>query len=151
MIKTLLLLAAILIIAALSFYAGSLLFKLRNQNRLRALKTQKRIANITESIQTIASAVDQQQCNLSEGCIRIFHLLESLPVINKPDFSLQFKGVYQLYQEVKSLPTHEARKQQTKAERFKQDLHREALEAELETQILADMQRLKSFDIQALV
>mgnify|MGYP000075704825 FL=1 len=108
------LLVAISVIAGLAFYTGSLLFKLRAQQQLRNQKTQKRIDNISESIQTIAKALDQQQCNLSEGCIRLFHLLEALPVKNKPDFSLQFPGLYSLYYKVKNLPTHETRNSQPK-------------------------------------
>ena len=141
------LLVAIIIVAGLTFYTASLLFKLRAQQQLRNQKTQKRIHNISESIQTIAKALDQQQCNLSEGCIRLFHLLEALPVKNKPDFSLQYTGLYSLYDKVKDLPTHEIRKTQSKSETKKQDLQREELEAELETQILKDVSVLKSFSI----
>jgi hypothetical protein len=141
------LLVAISVIAGLAFYTGSLLFKLRAQQQLRNQKTQKRIDNISESIQTIAKALDQQQCNLSEGCIRLFHLLEALPVKNKPDFSLQFPGLYSLYYKVENLPTHETRKSQTKTETKHQDLQREELEAQLESQILKDVAVLKTFGI----
>ena len=76
-------LVALAIIAGLSFYAGYLVFRLRTQQKLRKQKTQQRINKIFQSIQTIAKTLEQQQCNLSEGCIRIFHLLEALPVKNK--------------------------------------------------------------------
>ena len=141
------LLVAISVVAGLAFYTGSLLFKVRAQQLLRNQKTQERIDNISESIQTIAKALDQQQCNLSEGCVRLFHLLEALPVKNKPDFSLQFSGLYSLYYKVKDLPTHEIRKYQTKAETKQQDLQREELEAQLESQILKDVAVLKTFAI----
>jgi hypothetical protein len=141
------LLVALSVVAGLAFYAGSLLFKLRTQQQLRKQKTQKRIDNISESIQTIAKALEQQQCNLSEGCIRLFHLLEALPVNNKPDFSQQFTGLYSLYTQVKDLPTHEARKVQSKKETKQQDLQREELEAQLESQILNDVSMLKTFVI----
>ena len=141
------LLIGISVVAGLVFYTGSLLFKLRAQQQLRNQKNQKRIDNISESIQTIAKALDQQQCNLSEGCIRLFHLLEALPVKNKPDFSLQFPGLYSLYYKVKNLPTHESRKSQTKTETKQQDLQREELEAQLESQILKDVAVLKTFVI----
>ena len=48
---------------------------------------------------------------------------------------------------MKDLPTHEIRKTQSKSETKKQDLQREELEAELETQILKDVSVLKSFSI----
>ena len=141
------LLVALFIVAGLAFYAGSLLFKLRTQQQLRYQKTQQRIRKISESIQTIAKALEQQQCNLSEGCIRLFHLLEALPVKDKPDFSQQFSGLYSLYNHVKDLPTHEARKAQPKKQTKQQDLQREELEAQLETQILNDVAVLKTFTI----
>ena len=140
-----LLLIALLIVVGLVAYAGLLISKLRTQQILRKQKTQKRIDKISVSIQTIAKALDQQQCNLSEGCIRLFHLLESLPVKDKPDFSKQFKGLYSLYEQVKDFPTHDVRKLQGKDVTKKQDLQREELEAQLESQILNDVSVLKTF------
>ena len=145
--NTVFLFVALAIIASLAFYAGSLLFKLRSQQQVRNQKTQLRIANISQSIQTIAKALEQKQCNLSEGCIRLFHLLEALPVKNKPDFSQQFTGLYSLYEQVKDLPTHEARNTLTKIIIKQQDLQREVFEAQLESQILNDVSVLKTFVI----
>ena len=138
-------LVALAIIAGLSFYAGNLVLRLRTQQKLRKQKTQQRINKIFQSIQTIAKTLEQQQCNLSEGCIRIFHLLEALPVKNKPDYSQQFIGIYSLYNQVKDFPTHDVRKAQSKIETKKQDLQREELEAQLESQILRDVSVLKTF------
>jgi hypothetical protein len=114
---------------------------------VRNQKTQQRVDNISESIQTIAKALEQQQCNLSEGCIRLFHLLEALPVKDKPDFSQQFTGLYSLYEQVKDFPTHDVRKSQSKNETKQQDLQREELEAQLEYQILKDVSVLKTFAV----
>jgi hypothetical protein len=141
------LLVAFAVVAVLAFYAGSLLFKLRAQQQLRNEKTQKRVDNISQSIQTIAKALDQQQCNLSEGVVRLFHLLEALPIKDKPDFSQEFKGLYSLYAQVKDLPTHEARKEQTKKVTKQQDLQREELEAQLDSQILKEVSVLKTFAV----
>jgi hypothetical protein len=135
------------IVVILAFYAGSLIFKLRAQRKVRNQKTQQRVDNISESIQTIAKALEQQQCNLSEGCIRLFHLLEALPVKDKPDFSQQFTGLYSLYEQVKDFPTHDVRKSQSKSETKQQDLQREELEAQLEYQILKDVSVLKTFAV----
>lgn len=142
-----LLLIALSIVAGLAFYTGSLLFRLKAQLNRREQKTRQRIVTISESIQTIAHAVEQQQCNLSEGCIRVYHLLEGLPVKDKPDFSLKFPNLYSLYLQIKDLPTHQARKEQSKVETRNQDLKREALEAQLETDILREMSVLKRFSI----
>jgi hypothetical protein len=140
-------LIALSVVAGLVFYAGSLIFKLRMQQKLRDQKTQQRIDNISQSIQTIAKALEQQQCNLSEGCIRLFHLLEALPLKDKPDFSKKFTGLYTLYAHVQDLPTHDDRKAQSKKEIKHQDLQREELEAQMETQILKDVSVLKKFSI----
>jgi hypothetical protein len=140
-------LIALFIVSVLTFYAGSLLFRLRTQKQVRNKKIQQRIHKISESIQTIAKALDQQQCNLSEGCIRLFHLLEALPIKDKPDFSLKFTGLYSLYDQVKDLPTHEIRRAQTKKQTKEQDMKREELEAQLESQILKDVSILKTFSI----
>ena len=142
---------AFLIVVGLVIYAGFLMFKLRTQKKLRQQKTQQRIVKISVSIQTIAKALEQQQCNLSEGCIRLFHLLESLPITEKPDFSRQFKGLYSLYEQVKDFPTHDVRNSQGKIETKKQDLQREELEAQLEPQILRDVSVLKSFVVQSFL
>lgn len=140
-----LLLAALIIVAGLAFYAGSLLFKLKAQQQLRRQKTQQRVENITLSIQTISKALEQQQCNLSEACIRIFHLLEILPILDKPDFSKEFPALYSLYDQIKDLPTHQARKAQSKKDTKQQDLRREELESQLESKILAEVATLTTF------
>ena len=140
-------LVALSIVVGLTSYAGYLIFKLRIQQKLRSQKIQYRIDNISESIQTIAKALDQQQCNLSEGCIRLFHLLEALPIKDKPDFSQQFRGLYSLYEQVKDFPTHDVRKLQSKRETKHQDLQREEIEAQLESQILNDVLVLKTFTV----
>lgn len=147
MMSTILLVIGLVIIAALAFYAGSLLYKLQRQRQLRIQNTRQRIDNISQSIQTISLAMEQQQCNFSEGCIRLIHLLEALPVLNKPDYSVQFVGLYSLFNKVKDLPTHEARKSQSKAATKTQDIAREELESQLESQILKDVAVLKSFVI----
>ena len=138
---------AFLIIAGLAFYAGKLLFQLRrqtqNQQRIRA----NRIANIVESIETIAHAVEQQQCNLSEGAIRLVNLLESLPVKNPPKCAQDYPALYELFCLVRELPTHENRARLSREVRIKQDSEREEQEARLESKILAEVTSLRNFNI----
>ena len=138
---------ATLIIAGLAFYAGSLLFKLKAQQQLKDKTTEQRIIKISESIQTIALAIEQQQCNLSEGCIRLFHLLEALPVLDKPNYSELYPNLHALYNEVKDLPTHEARQAQSKFKTRQQDFQREEMEAKLESKILSEIASLTKFSI----
>jgi hypothetical protein len=53
---------ALLIILALGFYAGKLLFMLKQQKERQEAARQSRVATITESIIVIAKAMEQQQC-----------------------------------------------------------------------------------------
>ncbi|MEP2650755.1 MAG: DUF2489 domain-containing protein [Paraglaciecola sp.] len=143
----LLLIISMIVIAGLSFYAGSLLFKLQSQKRQRENTTKLRIEKIVESIQTISLAIEQQQCNLSEGCIRLVHLLECLPVSNKSKVSDQYPAIYELFLAVEHLPTHEKRKAQSKKDTYQQDLFREEIEATLATKILNEVSSLTKFTI----
>lgn len=139
------LLTALVIVSALAFYAGSLLFKLKKQNLDKQNITNKRIQKITESIQTIAKAVQQEQCNLSEASIRLCHLLEGLPIIDKPDYSIKYPNLHALFNEIKDLPTHQDRKNQTKLETRKQDYHRQRLEDKLAENIKTEIDLLTNF------
>lgn len=143
--KFIILLFAIGIIAALAWYAGTLLFKLKQQKHNVQTMTSQRMDTISESIRVIALAMEQQQCNLSEGCIRLYHLLEALPLEEKTNLWDRYTGIYSLYSEVKDLPTHQARSQLSREERKCQDRQREEKEALFESQILVDAASLKSF------
>lgn len=137
----------LVIVLPLGFYAGSLLYRLRAQSQKNKQRTTERIDKIVESITTIASAMNQQQCNMSEGCIRLYHLLEALPLVERPDYSSIYAGVYSLYNDVKELASHEARAGLSAQERHAQDTFREEREALLETAILRDVNQLRRFSI----
>ncbi|MEO9943729.1 MAG: DUF2489 domain-containing protein [Paraglaciecola sp.] len=143
----LLFIIALIVIGALAFYAGSLLFQLKVQTQRKENTAKLRIEKIIESIQTIALAIEQQQCNLSEGCIRLVHLLECLPVSNKPNVNEQYPALYELFIAVEHLPTHDKRKAQSKKETFKQDVFREELEAKLSSKILNEVSTLTKFTV----
>lgn len=133
------------VIVSLGIYAGQLLSKLKVQKEKQQQKREERLVNINQSIQTIAFAMLQQQCNLSEGAIRIFKILESVPIIPLPDYGAQYPALFKLYEHVKELPTHEARNQLSKKERRLQDRDREQQESELESQILHELESLRDF------
>lgn len=136
---------AALIIAVLGWYAGKLLSQLQQQNKRQQRARQARVENISQSIQTIAFAMMQQQCNLSEGAIRICRLLESLPIQPLPNYPEMYPQIHLLFEHVKHLPTHEERARLTKSERRKQDKAREQKESELESSILQELQKLRVF------
>lgn len=138
---------ALLILAGLAFYAGRLLFQLRQQTQKQQRIRASRIANIIESIETIAHAVQQQQCNLSEGAIRLVNLLESLPVENPPKCVEDYPALHELFSFVRDLPTHQDRAKLPRDIRRKQDTTREEQEAKLESKILAEVATLRSFNV----
>lgn len=138
---------ALLIIVGLGFYAGKLLFQLKQQKQRQAKARQDRVDNITLSIRTIALAMEQQQCDLSEGVIRLCNLLDAIPLLPQPDYPGLYPAIHGLYDSIKHYPTHEARNQLTKQERRKQDRERENIAAQYETDILKELQTLKSLTL----
>jgi hypothetical protein len=141
----LIVIAALCIILALGFYAGRLLFLLKQQNQRQQKAKNERIETITESVFTIAKAMEQQQCDLSEGVIRIVNLLDALPLNTPPDYKNKFPHIHALFIEVSGFAILEKRQQLTKAERRKQDIAREQIEAEYETRVLSELDGLKMY------
>jgi len=134
----------LVVILVLGFYAGKLLFQLKAQKERQNKARQTRIDNITESIRTISLAMEQQQCNLSEGVIRICNLLDAMPITPQPDYVAEYPSIHQLYEKIQRFDTHEARNSLPKTERRKQDTEREQLESEYETLVLTEVGLLKS-------
>lgn len=133
------------IIAGLAFYAGRLLFMLRQQQQRQARARASRIDSITQSIQTIAMAMSQQQCDLSEGVIRICNLLNALPLDPQPAYSNLFPHIHGLFNKVDHFATHEARMALSKQERRQQDKTREEIESQYENQVLEELEKITNF------
>jgi hypothetical protein len=121
------------IIAGVSFYAFKLLRKLREQNTLIKQAKIARTKRLKESMVIIAKAMQNGDCNHSEGVIRLSMLL--LP------FGQPYQAMYALYNIVKEMPTHEARKALLKKERMKLDLERESAEAKFEEEIMLELRQ----------
>lgn len=136
---------ALVVILGLGFYAGRLLFLLKQQEKRKNDATNARIANITESIILISKAMEQQQCDLSEGVIRIVNLLNALPLNNPPDFKAKFPHTYALFVEISGFAVLEARQQLSKQERRKQDKAREQIESEYESKVLDELPGVKRY------
>jgi hypothetical protein len=134
-----------IIILGLSVYAARLLMQIKAQNERSQTARQKRIDSMTVSIQTIAFAMQQQQCDLSEGAIRICRLLEAMPLNPQPEYSEHYPALHSLFDKVKDYPTHDARKELSKTERREQDKERGQIESELESTILIEVEKLKDF------
>ena len=142
--KILLLIAAVCIVAGMIGYTVYLLLALQKQKKALQLARQNRINRIKESLEIIAKAMLNGDCNLSEGVLRLKMLLEPVGMALK-----NYPAMWQLYEMVEGMPTHNARKELKKNERMRLDLRRESAEAELESKIKLELHRLLT-DIQTL-
>lgn len=134
---TILGLLALAVIAVLSWYAARLLKQVKRQQRMITEAKIARTARLKESIEIIAKAMRQKECNHSEGVIRLAMLL--MPFGK----NLQsYPAMMQLYDIVRDMPTHEARKKLGKQERMRLDLERESAEAKFEQAIVEELYQL---------
>jgi hypothetical protein len=85
---------AVLTILGLSYWAGTLLYRLHAQNQKKDRLRQERVDTIMQSVHVIALAIEQQQCDLSEGVIRLTNLLDALPILPQPKFAELYPGIY---------------------------------------------------------
>lgn len=130
--------AGSLIVAALAFYAGSLLRQLQQQSQQLQQKKAEKEQYLRDSITLICKAMLEQQCELSEGALRLWVLLDHLVPQRQPDPVVTYPGLHQMYQVVKDMPTHKARKEQDKELTRQQDDVRLKAEQDLKDFILAD-------------
>ncbi|MAK71096.1 MAG: hypothetical protein CMF12_14560 [Idiomarina sp.] len=135
-------LIGIAIIMALAFYATKLVRRLKYQNQLRDAAVQKRVDRIDESIITIAKAMQQEQCPLSEGCLRIVVLLDHRPESVEYDYAKDYPAMHEMYDKIKHMPTHENRKKFPKKKIREMDKEREGYEVSMKETIQADVERL---------
>ena len=142
--KTVLLLVAVCIIVGMIGYATYLLLALQKQKKALQQARRNRINRIKESIEIIAKAMLNDDCNLSEGVLRLKMLLEPVGMSLR-----HYSAMWRLYETVEDMPTHEARRELKKNERMLLDLQRESAEAALEKniklelhQLLADIEKL---------
>jgi hypothetical protein len=133
------------IILGLSFYAGKLLSQVNEQKQKKDKLRQDRVTNIMQSVHVIALAIEQQQCDLSEGVIRLTNLLDALPLSPQPKFAELYPAIYGLYYKISHFATHEARASLTKKERRQQDKDRMAIEADFETSIIDEVIKLRAY------
>lgn len=123
------------IILGLAIYAGYLLAKLRDQTQQQQALITKAIVQrnlkIIESVDVIALAALQQQCDLSEAAIRLYMIMDHLQGEMKIDFAIRYPALFELYDVVKDMPRGDARQQILKKERMQLDLVRVKAEARL--------------------
>ncbi|MFZ7308414.1 DUF2489 domain-containing protein [Avibacterium avium] len=127
----------LLIIVGMAAYAVKLLRALKSQKQALENARLARVKRLKESIEIIARAMQNGDCNLSEGAIRLKMLLDPLGLK-----ITTYPALAELYYVVKEMPTHEARKELKKNERMRLDLTRESAEADLESKILLELNQL---------
>lgn len=132
----------VVIIGALAYYAGRLLAQLKQQNQRRSDALNQRNVNLLESITTIAKAMEQGQCPLSEGCLRLVVLLDLRTESLEAAYAKRYPHIHDMYERIKHMPTHEARKKYPKQDIRKMDKEREGYEEQLEEVILNDIRQL---------
>jgi membrane protein insertase Oxa1/YidC/SpoIIIJ len=141
---------AVIVIAALAFYAAKLLTQLKQQKaKIVQAEQEKKIARtkhdtkILKSVEIIAHAMKEEQCDIAEGCWRLSVLLDSLKL--SESVSEKFPAIFELYKAIKHMPILEERKKLTKQERMKFDLERMKAEAKLAVSIKADVELLHQY------
>ncbi|UAX41666.1 DUF2489 domain-containing protein [Pasteurella canis] len=132
-----LIIIAVLIIVVMVAYAGYLLLMLQKQKKAIQHARTARTQRLKESIVIIAKAMQNGDCNHSEGVLRLKMLLDPLGKKLK-----NYQAMNQLYEVVMDMPTHEKRRELKKNERMRLDLQRESAEADLEKQILLEIHQL---------
>lgn len=139
MLRFFLIILAVLILLSMAGYAISLMLKLRHQQRHLKQAQTARYLNVIESIELIIKAMQQEQCDLSEGVLRLKALLAVLGKnLNR------YVAMWALFELVESMPILDERAKLKRNERMKQDLAREAKEAELSEQIQTELTQLSA-------
>lgn len=135
-----------LVVFGLGIYLGMLLAKLKQQNiqtqqmkKVLELNLKEREQFLKDSILIIARASINQQCELSEACIRLWKLLENYPeVANKPEYAI----IERMYQDLQEFAYLEDRDKLTAKERFDQDKKRFKVEDKYRSEMVKSLNLL---------
>ena len=128
-----LMIIGVLVIVVMAAYAAYLWLKVYRQKQQAEQAQDERSRKLAQSIDLIAMAMAQGQCNLSEGVLRLKPLIESAGL----DFG-NYPAMSKLHEVVADMPILAERRQLKRNERMKLDLIRESSEAELESEIVAE-------------
>lgn len=147
--KIILFILASIIIIALTSYAIYLHLQIKNKQKLalekdaseRELAQQnldKRNNNLIADIRFIAQSLVTEQCEITEGVLRIHHLADALDtdIMQQQEFST----LHSHFNHCKTMAIKEAYKALTKKQRFQQDQQRFRLEQENKKGVLQEAQ-----------
>ncbi|MAZ49603.1 MAG: hypothetical protein CME65_13665 [Halobacteriovoraceae bacterium] len=95
---------------------------------------------VVDSLDIIALATIQNQCDASECCIRVKNLIDYFPELSA---KTELQVFHQMYEEIKDFPTHEKRKEQSKQKTFEQDKRRFRIEDKYRDRLLKSLETLR--------
>lgn len=129
-----LLLIGIAIVVGLGVYAFTLRKEVKRREAFRVEEDQRAQQNSLENLDHVASALVQEQVDITEGSWRCKVLLEIVdPGLTERH---EFKAFAEVYNRTRHLKTHSARKQLTPRERMKEDKERIDVENEMRSSVL---------------
>ena len=147
-VTIMLIVLACIVIAILAVYAGYLLSKVNNQRKQIAMAAAKKRELVTKqyiknlnSVILIAKAMQQKQCEISEGCWRLSVLINGIEE-HSITFHTKFPAIFKLYDKIKHMPILEDRKSLSKKEKLTLDMERMGYELELEGAVQNDIDNL---------
>lgn len=109
-------------------------------------KAQEKRDYLLNSVQVISTAMQEGQCELAEGCIRLKKLLDHLaPYLHEHE---DFCAINQMYEATKHMPILDEWKKLDINQRHAFTLEREALEVKHKTAILAAVTKLSGYKFQ---
>lgn len=122
------------IVAGLGAYAFTLWKEVQRRKAFRQDELRRAHDNCLENLEMVASALAQEQVDITEGSWRCKVLLEILDqsLTERPDF----QAFDEVHRRTRHLHTHTARKALSPKERFREDRERLAVEEEMREPVL---------------
>lgn len=126
------------IVVGLAAYAMTLRKEVKRREAFRLDEDRRAQQNSLENLDYVASALVQEQVEITEGSWRCKVLLEIVDpsLAERPEF----QAFAEVYNRTRHLKTHSARKQLTPRERMQEDKERLAVEDEMRADVLAAAQ-----------
>lgn len=129
-----LLVAAIAVVVGLCIYAWSLRKEVSRREAFRRDEDKRAKQNSLDNLDYVASALVQEQVDITEGAWRCKVLLEIIdPSLTE---RAQFQAFAEHYRRTRHLKTHSARQQLSPRERMQEDKERLAVEDEMRKEVL---------------
>lgn len=126
------------IVVGLAAYAMTLRKEVKRREAFRLDEDRRAQQNSLQNLDYVASALVQEQVEITEGSWRCKVLLEIVDpsLAERPEF----QAFAEVYNRTRHLKTHSARKQLTPRERMQEDKERLAVEDEMRADVLAAAQ-----------